>query len=95
MKKSRPEVFGPVSFQGYVASHFGASKCFATAQHISIQSFAQLRPELVENNTMVLRLGSPAGERNTHFALVRAPATLRDFFIFDADVWHRSRFVGQ
>jgi hypothetical protein len=58
-----------------------------TAPIISIDSFRRLAPELKKAGVMVFRLGSPEGERNTHFALAKKVDGWSDYFIFDKEVF--------
>jgi Domain of unknown function (DUF6997) len=79
------KLIGPSeSFQAYL-DRVGMSSS-RTAQHISIDSLAKLDKELRAENVMVFRLGSPPGERHTHFALARATNGPSDYFLIDQDI---------
>ncbi|MDP9313213.1 MAG: hypothetical protein M3R24_20405 [Chloroflexota bacterium] len=81
-------LFGPMSFQHYLLQHqLGTAK---TAQSISIDSLERLHPELRQNDTMVIRLGATTGGTNTQFALAKVQGRLKDFFLFDNALEHRS-----
>ena len=69
METSRAPTFGPRSFQGYLVENGLLAQ--NTWQHISVDNLRRLAPELREANTMVFRLGSPEGEKHTHFGLWR------------------------
>ncbi|MBX3399555.1 MAG: hypothetical protein KF873_12500 [Gemmataceae bacterium] len=82
-------VFGPVSFQGYLLENGLAGK--NTAQHISVDSMRSLAPELHAARTMVFRLGSPGGERHTHFSLARCVSGWGDYFLLDQEVFAEAK----
>jgi hypothetical protein len=88
MTSSASRVFGPRSFQGYLQGHSLANK--NTAQHIPIDSLGRLAKELQEARTMVFRLGSPDGERHTHFALACCVAGWEDYFLLDRALFSTS-----
>jgi len=54
-----------------------------TASILSIDYFDRLDSELRENNLMVFRLGSVAGNAGTNFALASAKNGFEDYFLFD------------
>jgi hypothetical protein len=78
------DVYPPTSFQDYLKEHGLPSK--NTASTISIDSYEQLPSELKANDVMVLRLGSAVGT-GTQFSLVRIEGRLRDFFLFDQEIF--------
>jgi hypothetical protein len=79
-------VLAPQPFQIYAQQ--GGHGALDTARHISVDTWGQLPRALRKESVMVFRLGSPDGERHTFFSLVRAaPERLRDFFLFDADIF--------
>ena len=82
-------VFGPVAFQEYLTEHNLPRK--DTASIISVDSFEKLPSELRSSDTMILRLGSPKGKRQTEFALVRVADRLTDFFLFNESVFSESQ----
>jgi hypothetical protein len=85
MEESGRPYWGPSSFQGYcMAQGLTAKK---TADHISIDSQARLAPELKNAKCIVLRLGAPEGERNTHFGLSQCATGWDDYFLFDEEVF--------
>lgn len=73
--------FGPAPFQRYLARHFPTLHA-RTAEVISVDDPRKLRPELVEAQAMVLRLGQSGGGI-TDFALVRPPNGIASFFLDD------------
>ncbi|MET4695178.1 DUF6997 domain-containing protein [Endozoicomonas lisbonensis] len=73
------------SFQKYLSSINNNSR--GTAEHISINSFKDLKAELRNSNCMVFRLGSPPGSRNTHFALAKTNSGWSDYFFMDEDLF--------
>lgn len=81
LKESADNVFGPISFNGYLESHGMDSARFRTASQISINDRSDLAPALANTDTVVLRLGRVPGERSTQFALVRMPGQLSAFFL--------------
>lgn len=85
MRDQAERVFGPMSFQGYLAQNgFGDSN---TAKHISVQSVRGLAAELRDAATMVFRLGSPSGQKHTHFALAKCINGWDDYFLLDDQVF--------
>lgn len=78
-------VFGPVTFREYLAKHDLPSK--DTASTISVDSLEKLPTELRDSDTMILRLGSPKGKRQTEFVLVRLSDGLEDFFLLNERVF--------
>ena len=85
MRRAGVAVFGPTSFQGYLKAQ--GADVRSTAPHISVDSVCSLDRELHEAFTMVFRLGSPSGERNTHFALAKCVAGWSDYFFIDQEVF--------
>ncbi len=81
MNGNKGEYREPESFLQYVSNN--GIKAKNTAQHISIQSYSQLAPELKSNNIMVFRLGSRQNEKGTFFSLIKSYSNLRDYFLFD------------
>lgn len=75
----------PMSFQAYLTE--AGLRAADTARHISVQSLADLNPELREAGIMVFRLGVPPGGKHTHFALARALSGWGDYFVLDHDVF--------
>ena len=73
--------WGPKSFQQYCKD--SGIRQGETARFISVDSLNKLRPELRAARCMVFRLGIPAGERNTHFALASCGADWDDYFLQD------------
>jgi hypothetical protein len=89
MESCGAAVFGPLSFQGYLSENGLSDK--NTWQHISVDNLRRLAPELREANTMVFRLGSPEGEKHTHFALARCVKGWADYFLFDQGIFHDTK----
>jgi hypothetical protein len=77
--------YGPQSFQGYLAENAFADR--NTWQHISVDSLRRLAPELRAARTMVFRLGSPDGEKHTHFGLARCVGGWDDYFFLDEELF--------
>jgi len=73
--------FGPVSFRNYVRGT--ADEGALPAPWIAKDSLDSLAPELRRANTMVFRLGSPLGEKHTHFALAKYISDWSDYFLLD------------
>ncbi len=78
-------MFGPCSFQGYLAENGLSAQ--NTWQHISVDNLRRLAPDLREANTMVFRLGSPEGEKHTHFGLARCVSGWSDYFLLDQELF--------
>ncbi|ELY96122.1 hypothetical protein C482_16138 [Natrialba chahannaoensis JCM 10990] len=75
------QVLGPRSFRDYVSTHdLDATR---TARYISVDSLADLAPELREAGAMVLRMGSAPNGTGTAFVLVDGPNGMADFFLHD------------
>lgn len=74
----------PESFLAYAKSQ-GVDKP-RTAEFISVQTLKSLNPLLREKGYMVLRLGSPSGERHTNFALAKMSKP-EDFFLIDEQIF--------
>jgi hypothetical protein len=81
MKQTGVPYWGPKSFQGYCKT--SGIKAPNTADHISIDSLTRLHSTLRDQKCMVLRLGAPEGERNTHFGLAKYENDWSDFFLLD------------
>ena len=89
-------VFGPTSFRDYVEMH-GLGSVGRTPDLISIDSHERLPSELRYADAMVLRLGAGAQGTGTQFAVVKLPGHLRDFFLFDDELFgtlQRSTFLS-
>ncbi|NLO98096.1 MAG: hypothetical protein GX091_08520 [Peptococcaceae bacterium] len=82
-------IFGPTSFQDYVREQGLQNQ--NTAAQISIDSFERLPLTLKLNDTMVLRLGSSSKGIGTQFLLVKVKGRLRDFFLFDSEVFSKDK----
>ena len=80
MKKGQYEISPPSEFIEYNKLNY--KERFATASSISVDSLKKLPKNLIENNTMVLRLGNPFG-KGTYFSLVKAATSIDDFFFND------------
>jgi len=78
-------VFGPTSFKSYAKRH--GFHTVNTAHSISIDFIEKLDPLLYSNDTMVFRLGVSEELRTTNFALVKCKGHLKDFFIFDSEIF--------
>jgi hypothetical protein len=78
-------VLPPQAFQRYLREHKLPER--DTASAISVDALDKLAPELRSADVMVLRLGSPDGERHAHFSLIRAAGRLKDFFLIDAEIF--------
>ncbi|WP_456475142.1 DUF6997 domain-containing protein [Candidatus Pyrohabitans sp.] len=78
-------IYGPFSFQDYLKEN--NLPPVRTAPVISIDTYELLSPELKLNDTMVLRLGSAPNGTGTQFALVKVKGRLRDFFLFDGEIF--------
>jgi hypothetical protein len=85
MEAGHAPAFGPCSFQGYLAEH-GLSAP-NTCQYISVDNLRRLAPDLRKARTMVFRLGSPKGNKHTHFALARCITGWDEYFILDKEVF--------
>jgi len=85
MQENGASCWGPKSFQRY-CQETGVTAA-NTAQHISIDSLGRLHPSLREQNCMVFRLGSPEGERNTHFGLSKCVTGWDDYFLLDVPLF--------
>lgn len=85
MEQSGQLVSEPRSFKAYIEQQGLGSK--RTADHISVQSFAGLHPELKEAGYTVLRLGAPQGSKHTHFALAKVQNDWSDFFLIDEEIF--------
>lgn len=79
------DTFGPTSFQDYLKIQ--GLKQPNTAALISIDSYEKLPTVLKQNDTMVLRLGSSPSGTGTQFFLVKVKDRLKDFFLFDDEVF--------
>ena len=79
--------YGPMSFRKYIEG-YKLPKNTQPAPNISIDSIARLDSSLRKNGTMVFRLGSPQGEKYSHFALAKSINSLEsDYFIVDQEVF--------
>jgi len=85
LNESDSPVTEPTPFQEYLEKNSITNK--RTAQCISIDSLGKLDKGLRDSNCMVLRLGSPKGETNTHFSLVKYVSGWSDFFFIDKDIF--------
>ncbi|MFP9191394.1 DUF6997 domain-containing protein [Natrialbaceae archaeon A-CW1-1] len=86
MAASNQQVFGPTSFQDYVAEHeLEASP--RTPRYISIDAVGDLPPGLREHDVMVLRMGSAPNGTGTAFLLVDAPTSVEEFFLHDDEIF--------
>lgn len=74
--------YGPRSFQDYLAEQ-NLEATGRTPRYISVNSLDQLDDELLEADTMVLRMGSAPNGTGTQFLLVRAREAIEEFFILD------------
>lgn len=94
MKRLDKSVFGPMAYQAYLR-HYGlpGSGKRQTAAHISIDAFNLLPQRLRKEETMVLRLGKAPNSTETQFVLVRIPGFLKDFFLFDDEVFPHQGIV--
>lgn len=82
--------YGPMSFRKYI-EYYKLPRGTMPAPNISIDSITQLDRSLRMNSMMVFRLGSPKGERHTHFALVKSINSLEsDYFILDRDTFEHN-----
>lgn len=81
MEKSGLTYWGPKSFQDYCKAN--GVTATRTAEYISVDSHKSLASELKQAQCMVFRLGSPKGERNTHFGLSKCVGGWGDFFLMD------------
>ena len=73
------------SFQDYAVAQNAGN--VMTAPYISINTLSDLSPELRNSNCMVFRLGAHAGDRKTHFSLVKTNQGWSDFFFIDNDLF--------
>lgn len=78
--------FGPTSFRDYVETHDVAAGP-RTPRYVSVDSLADLSPELQEAGVMVLRAGSAPDGTGTAFVLVDGPGGLGDFFLRDEGIF--------
>lgn len=79
-------VFGPTSFRDYVSGH-DLEATPRTPRYISVDSLADLSPELREAGTMVLRMGSAPDGTGTAFALVESPGGVEEYFLHDEAIF--------
>lgn len=79
---SNRSVFGPTSFRDYVTRH-AIEASPRTPRYISVDSLADLAPELREAGVTVLRAGSAPDGTGTGFVLVDGPNGVEDFFLRD------------
>lgn len=75
----------PMPFQKYLAEAGITAK--DTARHISVQSLADLNPDLRAAGIMVFRLGISPNTQYTKFALARALTGWSDYFFLDQDIF--------
>ena len=85
LNSENAEFSNPRVFQEYVSECGFSAK--NTAQHISIQTYSQLDPQLRSEDLMVFRLGASSGEKGTRFALVKAKTGWSDYFLFDEEIF--------
>jgi hypothetical protein len=79
MQENKHNVSSAQGFQKYVSANNLKAN---TAASISIDSIKKLPKILRDQNTMVLRLGSRAGDNQTYFSLVKSN-DINDFFFDD------------
>jgi hypothetical protein len=84
-------IYSPGSFQDYAKENGFSS--LSTAQYISVDTFEQLNKLLQNNDSMVFRLGKPRGARHTYFALVKVKDHLKDFFLWDNEIFSNEEVV--
>ncbi len=85
MELGASSVFGPIPFQQYLQTNSLPQR--NTWQHISIDAVHRLAGELRSANSMVFRLGSPAGEKFTHFGIARCVGGWSDYFFLDEAIF--------
>ena len=81
MRAKESMTSGPVPFRSY--SSGTSNQNAIPAPWIAKDSLESLAPELKNARTMVFRLGSPSGEKHTHFALARCVKDWGDYFLLD------------
>lgn len=79
-------LYGPESFKDYLEK-YDLESSSRTPAYISVDTLAQLSPELREAGVMVLRLGSAPEGTGTQFVLVEPRETIQEFFLRDGDVF--------
>jgi len=88
LESSGRRVGVPESFQEYVKRNGMAVG--RTAAYISINEIRELRPELVQADCMVFRLGSSIGGEHTQFALAKYRESWSDYFLVDRKLFAAS-----
>jgi hypothetical protein len=84
-------IYGPESFRDYAVKNGFPNA--DTAQYISIDSYEQLNKNLKDNDTMVFRLGKGAEANTTNFALVKVKDHLKDFFLWEEEIFSSDEVV--
>ena len=77
------QVSEPQGFQAYIKKLNTQAN---TAASISVDSIKSLKANLRKSNTMVLRLGSRASDKQTYFSLVKTQ-NVREFFFDDQELF--------
>ena len=85
--ESGDSVGKPQAFQEYIKKEGIVSNTIRTAHYLSIYSLKGLNKELRHANCTIFRLGSPPGERYTHFALAKVNRSWSDFFLIDNELF--------
>lgn len=78
-------ITAPMSFRDYVKAS-GVDIRRTTPEYISIDSYGRLPVLLRKASAMIFRLGESEGT-GTQFSIVQVTDHLRDFFVFDDDVF--------
>jgi hypothetical protein len=84
-------VFGPTSFQDYLAAHRLERR--RTAESISIDSLERLPKSLKRNDAMVFRLGASLEGIGTQFAIAKVSGHIEDFFLIDEKVFDNKEYL--
>jgi hypothetical protein len=84
MAREGAALYGPKSFQGYLRENRLPN--VNTWQYVSVDSIDRLDSGLRDAQTMVFRLGSAGGTRETAFGLARLPTgNWSDYFLLDEE----------
>ena len=89
LKESGSQVGKSESFNNYKMRTGLELKNIRTASVLSVYGIKGLRKELLDANCMIFRLGSPKGERYTHFALAKTNKDWSDYFLIDEDIFEK------
>ena len=86
--------YGPRSLREYLKENFSPDDPIHRTQAptlISIDAIEALPRYLQDRNIMILRLGSPKGQRGTNFILISVGDVRHDYFLIDEEVFDENR----